>query len=92
MVEQIRAEAPHFSVATIDAWQRAGPPHVRNGISRRLELADGGLLGVDAYLSGYAAATRKPQTGDVSEVDGERSKDVSGADPDRTEWISHGTV
>jgi AcrR family transcriptional regulator len=45
MVRQIRAEAPHFPPAVIDAWQQAGPLRVQAEVARRLQqLADRGLL------------------------------------------------
>jgi AcrR family transcriptional regulator len=45
MVRQIRAEAPHFPRAIIDAWQQAGPLRVQGEVARRLrQLAADGLL------------------------------------------------
>ena len=48
LVGQIRAEAPHFPAAIIDAWQEAGPLRVKGEVARRLgQLAERGLLRVD---------------------------------------------
>jgi AcrR family transcriptional regulator len=45
MVRQIRAEAPHFPPAVLNAWREAGPLRVEREVAHRLEqLSDQGLL------------------------------------------------